>query len=721
MSPKPLGPFTVAEVLITPEQNKLQFESAEVSIQPKVMAVLSYLAIHHDRVISKEELLDKLWQGRVVSHASVQKSINHLRAAFAQLIGDREVVKNYSKKGYQLLFAPDWPNSSHGRPLLDIEQPAPADINSKIFHSPKQNHKHRLLRKSLLICGVFVSLSIGLFYLSQDRVNHFDRQHKIAFHSTKSFTSETGHERAALPHPDNMHVVYIRDIFDPDNFSLTESQLWIKTAGGQEWALSSSKGSWFKLAWSPDQRRLLAVEVLRHKGQPLSPDFFQTADYLYNIYILDLDLSNKHVVDKKLLTQWQGRFLSADWWDNDTLEFVARQGAYAVNQRYRFSIDSQEITTLKSVTSLTESQPVASAILDGNTVLALKRKNYIDVYFLDKQQNIISRHETQYKKVNISWIPDKSGALIFADGKHLSALYTDGEKVDIPYNQLKDKFVFWPRYAPDGQSIFITEKNYRSNIIEFLSSAKEDNLTENNALNFKPRYSHDGDNIVYVSVRNNQYQLWLLDADRKEQQLNIEQLGYISALSWSPDDKFIVYNADDSIYAYSLSDRSSSLLLDNTDNIQPLSYLADEKSLLALIRNDGIANIWRIGLDKRQFTQRSFGAIGSTYAAKAEVYFQYANKNGLWLLEDEAKKPLLLSDALPANSYILFVSANKLYYLSGGRCRESEIFSLDLSSNKIATYMQRGHSVISTSSFHPQRGSLGWHCYLAESNIVSLE
>src|SRR5690625_5541044 len=70
------------------------------------MDVLCYLAQYHERVISNDELIAQVWSGRIVTHGSVQKSINLLRKALSELVGEQEFVTHYSKKGYQLQVTP---------------------------------------------------------------------------------------------------------------------------------------------------------------------------------------------------------------------------------------------------------------------------------------------------------------------------------------------------------------------------------------------------------------------------------------------------------------------------------------------------------------------------------------------------------------------------------------------------------------------------------------
>ena len=55
-----------------------------LAVQPQVFDVLRYLVTHHDRVVSKDELFDKVWAGRIVSEATLSSRIKAVR----QLIGD---------------------------------------------------------------------------------------------------------------------------------------------------------------------------------------------------------------------------------------------------------------------------------------------------------------------------------------------------------------------------------------------------------------------------------------------------------------------------------------------------------------------------------------------------------------------------------------------------------------------------------------------------------
>jgi hypothetical protein len=63
---------------------ELRRSGVRVPVEPQVFEVLAYLVNHRDRVVPKEELMDKIWGGRFVSEAAVTSRIKQAR----QAIGD---------------------------------------------------------------------------------------------------------------------------------------------------------------------------------------------------------------------------------------------------------------------------------------------------------------------------------------------------------------------------------------------------------------------------------------------------------------------------------------------------------------------------------------------------------------------------------------------------------------------------------------------------------
>jgi len=71
------------------------------ALQPRAFAVLEYLVRHRDRVVPKEELLEKLWPDVVVTDASVQRAISVARTAIDDDGGTR--IRTVQKHGYRFV------------------------------------------------------------------------------------------------------------------------------------------------------------------------------------------------------------------------------------------------------------------------------------------------------------------------------------------------------------------------------------------------------------------------------------------------------------------------------------------------------------------------------------------------------------------------------------------------------------------------------------------
>ena len=52
-----------------------------IELEPKAFDLLTFLVLNRDRVVSKDELLQGVWEGRVVSESALTTRINAVRHA----------------------------------------------------------------------------------------------------------------------------------------------------------------------------------------------------------------------------------------------------------------------------------------------------------------------------------------------------------------------------------------------------------------------------------------------------------------------------------------------------------------------------------------------------------------------------------------------------------------------------------------------------------------
>src|SRR5689334_12737398 len=84
------GPFEL--VLSTRE---LKRDGQLIPLQPRMFGVLRYLLEHHERVVTKQELLDALWGGYQLNAVAVPWTINRLRNALGDEVTYIETVRGH--------------------------------------------------------------------------------------------------------------------------------------------------------------------------------------------------------------------------------------------------------------------------------------------------------------------------------------------------------------------------------------------------------------------------------------------------------------------------------------------------------------------------------------------------------------------------------------------------------------------------------------------------
>lgn len=710
MSNNKIQSFTINDLLVTPSHNEIILDGRIIRVQPKVMDVLYYLAQHHDRVISNEELIEQVWSGRVVTHSSVQKSINFLRKALTEVGVDSQLIAHYSKQGYQL----------QGQPIFLEEAPSAADGSNKPRLLSRISQYSKVATAALLIVILVVIFGANtLIQTVMDNDVHIEKAHKLGFDNTHGYTSDMGHERGSAPHPDNNHVAYIQDSATNEKSSKRLNRLAVRGSNGQDWFFATGEGTWSMLEWSPSGRYLAAIELLPQDETHTTPDFYTRPANIYTIHIFSLDFANKRLLEQHRLSQWLGAITSVAWWDESTIELVGKQGGSSAFYRYRYAPKSRQLDVLETLEFAPN--PSTSHIQNKITALSNELNNQTRVDFLDEKQQLLSQWTIDSKHVELSWIPDGSGLLVHAIDKNtLFNLYRDGQVSQIPFVFNSEKVFEMPRYSADGQSIFYTEINPVGNI--WLASPYDEHrlLTNNRFNNYSSRFSKNA-NIAYVSIRNNEHQIWLIDGKSERQLTSATTNESIKDLIWVSKDQAIVYATSSEIVLQPIIEGKNLTVTTDVSEPNLLSYSAKSGELLVSGIRAEARNIWAIDFQNGDEKQLTFGAIGSALSSAGNIYFQYANQAGLWTLNSTEKTPVMVSSTLPSNSKILDIVNQQLFYITGGACRESDVYTLDILTNSHGLYLERQNSNVITHSFRKTVGVTYTECLVPESDIVVLK
>lgn len=96
--------FQISNWILVVEENKLYREGREVTVEPRIVNLLSFLAKSPGEVFCREELIDHIWEGAIVTDQVVTQSIFELR----KILKDGRVdcdrfIATVPKRGYKLV------------------------------------------------------------------------------------------------------------------------------------------------------------------------------------------------------------------------------------------------------------------------------------------------------------------------------------------------------------------------------------------------------------------------------------------------------------------------------------------------------------------------------------------------------------------------------------------------------------------------------------------
>jgi len=87
------------------QRYELRRAGRPVRLEPQVFNLLAYLIQHRDRVISKEELLERLWPGRIVGEATLTSRVKVARQAIGDRGREQRLIQTLHSRGYRFIAA----------------------------------------------------------------------------------------------------------------------------------------------------------------------------------------------------------------------------------------------------------------------------------------------------------------------------------------------------------------------------------------------------------------------------------------------------------------------------------------------------------------------------------------------------------------------------------------------------------------------------------------
>ncbi len=106
--------YTFEDFALDLDRRELRRGSDLIAVEPKVFDLLVHLIAHREKVVSKDELITSIWQGRVISETALSSCINSVRVALGDSGTAQRLIKTLPRKGVRFVgIAREAPDAEH--------------------------------------------------------------------------------------------------------------------------------------------------------------------------------------------------------------------------------------------------------------------------------------------------------------------------------------------------------------------------------------------------------------------------------------------------------------------------------------------------------------------------------------------------------------------------------------------------------------------------------
>jgi len=94
----------IEDLVINPEEEKITYKEKEIELKGKPFEVLTHLARHRDQIVSKEQLLDAIWEEpELVTPNVIEVAINQIRQKMDKPL-NITTIETVRRRGYRFCF-----------------------------------------------------------------------------------------------------------------------------------------------------------------------------------------------------------------------------------------------------------------------------------------------------------------------------------------------------------------------------------------------------------------------------------------------------------------------------------------------------------------------------------------------------------------------------------------------------------------------------------------
>jgi Tol biopolymer transport system component/DNA-binding winged helix-turn-helix (wHTH) protein len=645
------GDFQIGDWIIQPSVNRLRRGDEVVRLEPKVMQVLVCLSEDAGEVVSREDLIARVWPDVFVTDDVLHRAIRELRRVFGDSSSQPRYIETIRKRGYRLMV----PTATAVRHVEAVPASTPAAVSSptvSIVPSPRWPF-------SFVAAGVALTIAAAVLMVAS-------RSSELAPQAHARFVPVVSgplNESDPAVSPDGRRVAFVQR----EAGASASADIYIRDLhDGQTTRVTDDAASDRMPAWSPDGARLAFVRATA-----------TTCDILIR--------SIRSQGEQRVAPCGNPVELKLAWTADGRSLLLAQRPeprAHTGLRIARLALDTGAITPLTAPPSSMAGDDSPAVSPDGRRVAFIRRISggVADVHVVGSDGSGLRRVTfDEADLTGVDWSSDGRSIVYSSDragGYSLWRVPADGgTPVMMAGGAARMKHPVTDRA---GRRVVYENWNYDINVGQVGLVGRVGQVgavTRTSELwNLYPQVSPDGARVAYVSTQSGAHELWVADRDGgRPRQLTRLGRGVVRIPRWSPDGRRIAYLARgqggvDLQVIDVATGEITALTTSPASEVAPAWSHDGARVLVGVPDATGRWNVWSVAASGTDRTARL--DVANAVAAQSSpdgqwLYFTRPDRAGLWRAPaDHPEDATRVTDAVAAGNTIGWtVTAAGVYFV----------------------------------------------------------
>ena len=665
----------------------VQAADQQLYLEPRIFDLLLALLTAEQQQLSREQLIEQVWQGRVVSESAINRAVSLLRKALAQLDPSQPYLETLPKVGYRLLVAvtlmPFVAESAAAPEAILAEQTTPSVANTSEAGSKKLN---LLQRSGWWLPVLLLMLLLVNLYWQQQQVSPGSAPGQIpTLAAPTPRTSDEGVEFQLSLSSDGQWFSYIQQDGQRSRWFLQPTGAASTVRAPQRLQVEVPAGYLRFTSLSPDRNWLL-YELCQQqrctlwlKASPIAVDVDSTAQ-------------RSSTPDQPLLQLPFDSQLQLNW-QQDSQAFYFRQRP---DKTKPYALSRLELAT-NAVQQLTQpvtpGGDVAVAVsVDGHKLAVVsylqQTKSVLRIY-QRQTMKVLAEQQVPFAVSTIAW--QNETQLLFGCGEQICRWDLAAQQVQpllntggsthslfwqagqLWYGTVRHKMEIWRQPRPTGGVI---ARSQAATVAEGEGNwPAPEKVIASSRIDWMPRLA--GQDLVFLTNRQGEQQIWRQAAGQSAQLLaTLPPPAEFVRLALSEDGKELVFSQHGAIYLLDIPSGKLQQILDASAKAMVVNFgaAATEVSpstsagvLIYSSTKSGDYQLWQLDRSTGQSTQLTTQGGYSGYQWQGELWFSKYHQDGLYRLNQSGEEQLMLADFDKINWLNWQLKDGELYFYQPGQ------------------------------------------------------